>query len=65
MVERTPDNSEPTKKPAEEGKKIELITQIKQIPTDSVKLLEELDQHDEAAEEDGDEETKDAANLEK
>ena len=43
MVERTPDNSEPAKKPAEEGKKIELITQIKQIPTDSVKLKEEPD----------------------
>jgi hypothetical protein len=38
MVERTPD--EASKKPAEEGKKIELMTQ-KQIPTDKDKKLEE------------------------
>lgn len=62
MVERTPDNSEQAKKPAEEGKKIELMTQIKQIPTDTSKHIEEPE---DIVGEDGDEETKDAANLEK
>jgi hypothetical protein len=35
MVERTPDNSDSSKKPAEEGKKVELLSQTKQIPTEA------------------------------
>lgn len=52
MVERTPDNSDASKKPAEEGKKVELLSQTKQIPTEASTSVKN-------EEEDLEEETKD------
>ena len=63
MVERTPDDQ--AKKPAEETKKVELMSQTKQIPTDSQKLVQEDLEHDLVGSDEDDEETKDPAKLEK